>query len=167
MTVVAPMILATGAVHSHLVRQDLRTYTSINVWSAGCLDVHYLAVLVGVGATTVNPYLAQESLADRHRRGLCGDLTLEDCVARYKAALDQGLLKVMSKMGISVVSSYRGGYNFEAIGLSRTLVADVDVEFATMCAYMGEAATEVDATFDVDGGDLEYGTPEPLEGLRR
>jgi glutamate synthase (NADPH/NADH) large chain len=119
-----PMILAAGGVHSHLVRQGLRTFTSLNVRSAECLDVHYFAVLIGVGATTVNAYLAQECIADRHRRGLFGELTLAQCVARYKESVDQGLLKVMSKMGISVVSSYRGGYNFEALGLSRSLVAD-------------------------------------------
>jgi glutamate synthase (NADPH/NADH) large chain len=119
-----PMILATGAVHSHLVRQQLRTFTSLNVRSAECMDVHYFAVLIGVGATTVNAYLAQETIADRHRRGLFGNLSFEECVKRYKKAADEGLLKVMSKMGISVVSSYRGAYNFEAVGLSRTLVAE-------------------------------------------
>ncbi|MFQ5984910.1 MAG: glutamate synthase large subunit [Alphaproteobacteria bacterium] len=119
-----PMILATGAVHSHLVRQNLRTFTSLNVRSAECLDVHYFAVLIGVGATTVNAYLAQESIADRHRRGLFPGRTLEECVARYRQAVDDGLLKIISKMGISVLSSYRGGYNFEAVGLSRTLIAD-------------------------------------------
>ncbi len=117
-----PMILATGAVHSHLVKQKLRTFISLNVRSGECLDVHYCAVLIGVGATTVNAYLAQESIADRHRRGLFGDLPLLDCVQRYKKAMDEGLLKVMSKMGISIISSYRGGCNFEAVGLSRTLV---------------------------------------------
>ena len=119
-----PMILATGGVHTHLVRQSLRTFTSLNVRSAECMDVHYFAVLIGIGATTVNAYLAQESLADRHRRGLFGTLSLKACVQRYKKAVDKGLLKTMSKMGISVISSYRGGYNFEAIGLSRALVAD-------------------------------------------
>jgi glutamate synthase (NADPH/NADH) large chain len=79
-------------------------------------------VLIGVGATTVNAYLAQEAIADRQRRGLFGDWSLETCMRRFKKAVDEGLLKVMSKMGISVLSSYRGGYNFEAIGLSRTLV---------------------------------------------
>ncbi len=118
-----PMILATGGVHSHLVRHDLRTFTSINVRSGECLDVHYFAVLIGVGATTVNAYLAQDTIADRHRRGLFGTMTLAEAIARYKSAVDQGLLKIMSKMGISVLSSYRGGYNFEALGLSRTLVA--------------------------------------------
>jgi glutamate synthase (NADPH) large chain len=118
------MILATGAVHSHLVRQQLRTFISLNVRSGECLDVHYFAVLIGVGGTTVNAYLAQETIADRHRRGLFPGVSLEACIARYKKAVDDGLLKVMSKMGISVISSYRGAYNFEAVGLSRTLVAD-------------------------------------------
>ncbi len=119
-----PMILATGGVHTYLVRQSLRTFTSLNVRSGECMDVHYFAVLIGVGATTVNAYLAQESIADRHRRGLFGDMPLKYAVQRYKKAVDKGLLKVMSKMGISVVSSYRGGCNFEAIGLSRALVAE-------------------------------------------
>jgi glutamate synthase (NADPH/NADH) large chain len=119
-----PMILATGAVHTHLIRQQLRTFTSVNVRSAECLDVHYFAVLIGVGATTVNAYLAEDTIKDRHRRDLFRGLLVEDCVANYKAAVNQGLLKVMSKMGISVLSSYRGGYNFEAVGLSRALVAE-------------------------------------------
>ena len=119
-----PMILATGAVHVHLLRQQLRTFTSLNVRSGECLDVHHFAVLVGVGATTVNAYVAEASIADRHGRGLFGKLSLDDCLDRFRNAIDQGLLKVMSKMGIAVVSSYRGGANFEALGLSRTLVAE-------------------------------------------
>jgi glutamate synthase (NADPH/NADH) large chain len=119
-----PMILATGAVHTHLLRQQLRTFTSVNVRSGECLDVHHAAVLIGVGATTVNAYLAEASIADRHRRGLFGDLALDDCLKRFTKAMDEGLLKIMSKMGISVISSYRGGAFFEAVGLSRTLVAE-------------------------------------------
>ena len=119
-----PMILATAAVHTHLVRQSLRTFTSLNVRCAECLDTHYFAVLIGVGATTINAYLAQEAIADRQRRGLFGTVGLKEAVQRYKKAVDKGLLKVMSKIGISVISSYRGGYNFEAIGLSRALVAE-------------------------------------------
>jgi len=119
-----PMILTAGVVHSHLVRQELRTFTTLNVRSGECLDVHYFAVLVGVGATTVNGYLAQEAIADRHRRGLFGDMTLIDALHRYKKAVGDGMLKIMSKMGISVLSSYRGGYNFEAVGLSRALVGE-------------------------------------------
>jgi glutamate synthase (NADPH/NADH) large chain len=118
-----PMILATSAVHSWLVRQGLRTFCSLNVRSAECLDPHYFAVLIGVGATTVNAYLAQDSLLDRIDRGLL-DMSHEQGVANYKYAIDQGLLKIMSKMGISVISSYRGGCNFEAVGLSRAVVAE-------------------------------------------
>ena len=119
-----PMILAVGAVHSHLVRNSLRTFTSLNVRCGKCMDTHYFAVLIGVGATTVNAYLTQEAIAERHRRGLFPGLSFEECLSRYKTAIDQGLLKIMSKMGIGMISSYRGGYNFEAVGLSRTLVAE-------------------------------------------
>ena len=91
--------------------------------SAECLDTHYFVVLIGCGATTVNAYLAQEAIADRHRRGLFGNLSFDECVARYVEAVNQGLLKIMSKMGISVISPYRGAYKFEAIGLSRILVS--------------------------------------------
>ena len=121
--VAMPMILATSAVHSWLTRKGLRTFTSVNVRSAECIDPHYFAVLIGCGATTVNPYLAQDSVADRLARGLI-EGSLEDALRRYRAAIDAGLLKIMSKMGISVLSSYRGGLNFEAVGLSRAMVAE-------------------------------------------
>ncbi|WP_439137135.1 glutamate synthase large subunit [Roseicyclus sp.] len=121
--VAMPMILATSAVHSWLTRQGLRTFCSLNVRSAECIDPHYFAVLVGCGATTVNAYLAQDSIADRIERGLI-DGTLTQAMSRYRAAIDQGLLKIMAKMGISVISSYRGGLNFEAVGLSRAMVAE-------------------------------------------
>jgi|TARA_R100000501_G_scaffold5804_1_gene12742 glutamate synthase (NADPH/NADH) large chain len=118
------MILAAAGVHTHLVRKGLRSYASINVRSAECLDTHYFAVLIGVGTTTVNAYLAEEAIAARHARGLLGERTLDACIASYKAAIDGGLLKIMSKMGISIISSYRGGYNFEAVGISRSLVQE-------------------------------------------
>ncbi|WP_170410643.1 glutamate synthase large subunit [Ruegeria atlantica] len=121
--VAMPMILATSAVHSHLTRQGLRTFCSLNVRSAECVDPHYFAVLIGCGATVVNAYLAEDSLADRIDRGLL-DGTLTENVARFREAIDQGLLKIMAKMGISVISSYRGGLNFEAVGLSRAMVAE-------------------------------------------
>ncbi|MGR3467050.1 MAG: glutamate synthase large subunit [Shimia sp.] len=121
--VAMPMILATSAVHSWLTRHGLRTFCSLNVRSAECVDPHYFAVLIGCGATVVNAYLAEDSLADRIDRGLL-DGTLTEAVARYRAAIDAGLLKIMAKMGISVISSYRGGLNFEAVGLSRALCAE-------------------------------------------
>ena len=121
--VAMPMILATSAVHSHLTRKGLRTFCSLNVRCAECMDAHYFAVLVGCGATIVNAYLAEDSIADRIERGLL-DGNLTDAIARYREAIDQGLLKILAKMGISVVSSYRGGLNFEAVGLSRAMCAE-------------------------------------------
>ena len=118
-----PMILATSAVHSGLTRNGLRTFCSINVRSAECIDPHYFAVLIGCGATTVNAYLAQDSIADRINRGLI-DGALVDAMRRYRDAINAGLLKIMSKMGISVLSSYRGGLNFEAVGLGRAMCAE-------------------------------------------
>ena len=121
--VAMPMILATSAVHSWLTRKGLRTFCSINVRSAECIDPHYFAVLIGSGATTVNPYLAEDTIADRIARGLLPG-SLVDAMRLYRDAIDAGLLKIMSKMGISVISSYRGGLNFEAVGLSRAMVAE-------------------------------------------
>jgi glutamate synthase (NADPH) large chain len=118
-----PMILATSAVHTWLTKQGLRTFCSINVRAAECIDPHYFAVLIGCGATTVNAYLAQESIRLRVEKGLL-DMTFEQAMGNFREAVNQGLLKIMSKMGISVVSSYRGGLNFEAVGLSRALVAE-------------------------------------------
>jgi len=118
-------VLAAAAVHTHLVRRGLRSYCSVNIETAECLDTHYYAVLIGVGATTVYAYLSEAAIADRHARGLFGDLSLDQCLGSHRKAVDEGLLKIMSKMGIAVISSYRGGYNFEAVGLSRSLVADL------------------------------------------
>ena len=161
--VAIPMILATGAVHSHLVAQGLRTFCSLTVRSAECLDTHYFAVLVGVGATCVNAYLAQEAIADRHERGLLGDESLNVYVQNYKKAIEAGLLKIMSKMGISVISSYRGGYNFEALGLSRALVADYFPGMTSRISGIGLAGLEDNAVerhelaFDEDVISLPVG----------
>ena len=121
---VVPMILAVGAVHSNLVKLCIRGYASINVETSEAMDTHSFAVLIGVGATTVNPYLAIDSIRQRFDKKLFGKLDFESCVLRFKRSINAGLLKIMSKMGISVLSSYRGGCNFEAVGLSRGLVAD-------------------------------------------
>ncbi|WP_368185450.1 glutamate synthase large subunit [Aestuariibius sp. HNIBRBA575] len=121
--VAMPMILATSAVHSWLTEKGLRTFSSLNVRSAECVDPHYFAVLIGCGATVVNAYLAEDSLADRIERNLL-DCDLNEAIKRYRSAIDQGLLKIMAKMGISVLSSYRGGLNFEAVGLSRAMCAE-------------------------------------------
>ena len=119
-----PSILTVGAVHSHLVKHGLRGYCSLNVQCSDALDTHSFAVLIGVGATTVNPYLAIDSIYQRFEKKLFGKSDFESCVVKFKKSIDAGLLKIMSKMGISVISSYRGGCNFEAVGLSRAIVSD-------------------------------------------
>ena len=119
-----PTLLSVGAVHTNLVKLGLRGYVSINVQSGECLDTHSFATVIGVGATTVNPYLALDSLYERFKKKLFNNLSFEDCVNRFIKSVNLGLLKIMSKMGISVLSSYRGGCNFETVGLSRTIVND-------------------------------------------
>ncbi|MGI4730959.1 MAG: glutamate synthase large subunit [Janthinobacterium lividum] len=140
-------VLAAAAVHTHLVRKGLRSYASVNVRTAECLDTHYYAVLIGVGATTVNAYLAEAAIADRHGRGLFGDLTLDQCLARHRTAIEEGLLKIMSKMGIAVISSYRGGYNFEAVGLSRALVNDLFPGMPAKISGEGYKSLHLNATW--------------------
>ena len=116
------MLLCIGAVNTNLIKLGLRGYISINVQSGECLDTHSYATMIGVGATTVNPYLAFDSLYQRHQRKLFGNYNFDECINRYIKSVNLGLLKIMSKMGISVIGSYRGGCNFETVGLSRTIV---------------------------------------------
>jgi glutamate synthase (NADPH/NADH) large chain len=118
-----PMILATSAVHSYLLNKGLRTFISLAVEAGDCLDTHQAAVLIGVGATVVVPYLAEATLQHRHAKGLYPKQSLEKTLNNYKAALEQGLLKIISKLGIAAISSYRGGYNFEVLGLSRAVTS--------------------------------------------
>ncbi len=137
-----PMILVTSSVHNYLIKKKLRTYISLNIQSAECMDVHYFAVLIGVGATSVNAYLAQQAIAERHKKGLFKGMTYEECVERYISSINNGLLKIMSKMGISVVSSYRGGCNFEAIGLSRNLMSEYFPNMSSKISGMGLSGLE-------------------------
>ncbi|WP_281300012.1 MULTISPECIES: glutamate synthase large subunit [unclassified Iodidimonas] len=137
-----PMILATGGVHTHLLNRGLRTFASLNVRACDCLDTHAYAVLIGVGATTVNAYLAQEAIHDRFARGLFGSKSYDACLKNWKDAIDNGLLKIISKMGISVISSYRGGGNFEALGLSRALAAEFFPNVPSKISGIGLAGIE-------------------------
>ena len=140
--VAMPMILAVGGVHAHLVARGLRSYVSLIVRSAEAMDTHNFAVLVGVGATAVNAYLTQESFHDRLDRGLAGNKSLDDLCASYKTAIEGGLLKIISKMGIAVISSYRGGYNFEAVGLSRAMAAEFFPGMPSRISGIGLAGLE-------------------------
>ncbi|HIF61582.1 MAG TPA: glutamate synthase large subunit [Candidatus Pelagibacter sp.] len=119
-----PMALTIGAINSKLINLGIRGFVSINVQTSEVLDTHSFAVLLGVGATTINPYIALDSIHQRFEKKLFGKINFRECVQRYIKSVDKGLLKIMSKMGISVLSSYRGGCNFEAVGLSRSIVAE-------------------------------------------
>jgi glutamate synthase (NADPH/NADH) large chain len=117
-----PSLLLTSAVHHHLVRQKERTMVGLIVEAGDVREVHHVALLIGYGAAAVNPYLAMESVEDLVRRGLITDIAPEKAVRNLVKALGKGVLKVMSKMGISTVASYTGAQVFEAIGLSQDLV---------------------------------------------
>jgi glutamate synthase (NADPH/NADH) large chain len=160
-------VLAVAAVHTHLVRRGLRSYASVNVRSSECLDTHYYAVLIGVGATTVNAYLAEAAIADRQSRGLFGKLTLEECLYRHRKAIDEGLLKILSKMGIAVISSYRGGYNFEAVGLSRALVNDFFPGMPAKISGEGYASLQLNAKMRHDAAFDSAVATLPIGGFYR
>jgi len=117
-----PAALAVGAVHHHLIRTGLRARCSLVVDSGEPRQVHHLCVLVGYGADAVCPYLALETVADLVRMGEITGLHVQEAQQRYVKALCKGLLKVMSKMGISVFQSYRGAQIFEIVGLSGEVV---------------------------------------------
>jgi len=119
-----PMLLSVGAINTYLIKNKLRGYVSINAQTGEALDTHSFAILIGVGATTVNPYLALDSLYQRFKKKLFGKFGYDECIERFIQSVNYGLLKIMSKMGISVISSYRGGCNFETVGLSRTVASE-------------------------------------------
>jgi glutamate synthase (NADPH) large chain len=118
-----PSLLALTAVHNHLVREKVRTRVALIVESGEPREVMHFALLLGYGASSVNPYLAVETLEDMHRKGhFPPSLTLKQALKNYTKAVSKGLLKVMSKMGISTLQSYQGAQCFEAIGLNRATV---------------------------------------------
>ena len=117
-----PSLLLTAAVHHHLIREKTRTQVGLLVEAGDVREVHHVALLIGFGAAAVNPYLAMETVEDLVRAGEIEGVTAEKAVANLIKALGKGVLKVMSKMGISTVASYRGAQVFEAIGLSQALV---------------------------------------------
>ena len=116
-------LLAVGAVHQHLVRHELRTRIGIVVETGEAREVHHHCLLVGYGADAINPYLAFESLRQCREDGTLGDhWTDEKIVAAYRKAVEKGMLKVMGKMGISTLQSYKGAQIFEALGLNEGVV---------------------------------------------
>ena len=135
-----PSLLLTSAVHHHLVRQKTRTQVSLIVEAGDVREVHHVALLIGYGAAAINPYLAMESVEDlvasRYIEGIESDKAVRNLVK----ALGKGVLKVMSKMGISTVSSYRGAQVFEAIGLSHEVV---DMYFTGTTSKLGGIGLDV------------------------
>ncbi len=117
-----PSLLALTAVHNHLVRERTRTQVALIIESGEPREVMHFCLLIGYGASAVNPYLAIETLEDLAARGRLGNVTFETALRNYKKAVNKGLLKVFSKMGISTLQSYRGAQVFEAIGLNQSLV---------------------------------------------
>ena len=119
-----PSLLLTGAVHHHLIKQKSRTRAGLIVEAGDVRECHHVALLVGYGAAAVNPYLAIESVRDLVRRGMAGDpkLTEKKAEANLLKALGKGLLKIMSKMGVSTVASYTGAQIFEALGLGPEVI---------------------------------------------
>ncbi|ANH40086.1 Glutamate synthase [NADPH] large chain [Nocardioides dokdonensis FR1436] len=117
-----PSLLMTAAVHHHLVREKTRTQVGLLVEAGDVRETHHVALLVGYGAAAVNPYLAMESAEDLARQGYYVTTEPEQAVANLVKALGKGVLKVMSKMGVSTVASYTGAQIFEALGLSQSVV---------------------------------------------
>ena len=118
-----PSLLLTAAVHNHLVRVRERTRVGLVVESGDAREVHHLALLIGYGAAAVNPYLAFDSIAEMVRCGQIADRSERQAIQNYVKAASKGVLKVMSKMGISTIASYTGAQVFEAVGLGPDLVS--------------------------------------------
>ncbi len=140
-----PALLATAAVHHHLIRKGLRTSVGLVVESGEPREVHHFAVLAGYGAEAINPYLAFDTLADMHERSeFPPEVDPVEVVERYIKAIDKGLLKVMSKMGISTYQSYCGAQIFDAVGLSSDCIEQYFFGTATTIEGVGldEIASE-------------------------
>jgi glutamate synthase (NADPH/NADH) large chain len=134
-----PSLLLTSAVHHHLVRTGQRTKVGLIVESGDCREVHHIALMLGYGAAAVNPYLAFETIEDLVERGAISG-PADAALARYVKALSKGVLKVMSKMGISTVPSYVGAQVFEAFGLGQDVV---DEYFTGTPSRLGGAGLDV------------------------
>jgi glutamate synthase (NADPH/NADH) large chain len=117
-----PALLFTSAVHHHLVREKTRTRVGLVVETGEALETHHFCLLIGYGAGAINPYLAFDTIRDLLREGVVSGISEHQAIRNYIKAADKGILKVMSKMGISTVASYTGAQIFEAIGLRSDLV---------------------------------------------
>ena len=162
-----PSLLATSAVHHHLIREGARTRVGLVVESGEPREVHHFCLLLGYGAGAINPYLALATVQDLAERGELNGTKPDYAVKNYIKANEKGLLKVMSKMGISTVQSYRGAQIFEAVGLNQDLIdryftwtpsrvegigLEVVEEEQLQRHQFAFPAQEIDATLDLDPG---------------
>jgi glutamate synthase (NADPH/NADH) large chain len=152
-----PSLLMLAAVHHHLIRAETRMKAGIIVEAGDVREVHHVALLIGYGASAINPYLAMETCEELVRGGLITGVTPEKAVKNVIKALGKGVLKIMSKMGISTVSSYAGAQAFEAVGLSQALV---DQYFTGTTSKLGGVGIEVLATENLARHTAAY----PAEG---
>ena len=155
-----PSLLSLSAIHHHLIRQGNRMMAGLVVECGDARDVHHVATLIGYGASAVNPYLALESAEDMVVRGIISDISIERSSKNMIKALGKGVLKIMSKMGISTVGSYAGAQCFEAIGLSQEFI---DRYFTGTTSKLGGVGLDIIAREIEQRHQAAY----PIEGATR
>ena len=159
-----PSLLLTSAIHHHLIRTQRRTQVGLVVEAGDVREVHHVALLLGFGAAAVNPYLAMESVEDLVHQGVITNLSPEKAVRNLIKALGKGVLKVMSKMGISTIASYTGAQVFEAIGLSQVVV---DEYFTGTTSRLGGIGIDVIASEAIARHQIAYPPGGEVPGTKR
>jgi len=159
-----PSLLLTASVHHHLIREKTRTQVGLIVETGEVREVHHVALLIGFGAAAVNPYLAMESVEDLVLQGVITGVTPEKAVRNLIKALGKGVLKVMSKMGISTIASYTGAQVFEAIGLSQELI---DKYFVGCTSKLGGVGIDVIARETIARHHIAYPPGGEIPGSKR
>jgi glutamate synthase (NADPH/NADH) large chain len=159
-----PSLLLTAAVHHHLIREKTRTRVSLVIESGEVREVHHVALLIGFGASAVNPYLAMESAEDLVRQGVITGITPEKAVANLIKSLGKGVLKVMSKMGISTIASYHGAQVFEAIGLSSEVV---DEYFTGLTSRLGGVSLDTLSQETIKRHHIAYPPMGEIPGTKK
>ncbi|MEY2596983.1 MAG: hypothetical protein RL182_66, partial [Actinomycetota bacterium] len=159
-----PSLLLTAAIHHHLIREKTRTKVGLIVEAGDIREVHHVALLIGYGAGAVNPYLAMESAEDLVHQGVITGITPEKAVKNLIKSLGKGVLKVMSKMGISTIASYTGAQVFEAIGLSQELV---DEFFTGTTSRLGGITLDTVATEVTKRHHVAYPPGGEIPGAKR
>ena len=159
-----PSLLLTAAVHHHLIREKTRTQVGLVVESGEVREVHHVALLIGFGAAAINPYLAMESAEDLVRQGVITGITPEKAVRNLIKSLGKGVLKVMSKMGVSTIASYTGAQIFEAIGLSKEVV---DEYFVGVTSRLGGVGIDIIAQETIKRHHIAYPPGGEIPGAKR